>query len=62
MESVKTNLTNIMSKPDQYYSQQFPEEGELVLVQFISRNDTYFTAKLVEYDLDGLMKDRKSVV
>jgi translation initiation factor 2 alpha subunit (eIF-2alpha) len=55
MESVKTNLTNIMSKPDQYYSQQFPEEGELVLVQFISRNDTYFTAKLVEYDLDGLM-------
>lgn len=55
MESAKINQINTMSKPTQYYSQEFPEEGELVLVKFISREDMYFTAKLVEYDLDGLM-------
>jgi hypothetical protein len=41
----------------QYYSKEKPEIGELVLVNFVKRNDkdSFFEAKLLEYNLDGIM-------
>lgn len=41
----------------QYYSRNTPNIGELVLVHFTKRNDKdcFFEAKLLEYDLNGIM-------
>ncbi len=39
----------------QYYSEANPAEGEIVLVQFTEQNETFFRAKLMEYDYTGMM-------
>lgn len=45
------NQTNI----SQYYSVDTPVVGELVLVNFTERNDSFFDAKLIEYPYRGMM-------
>ena len=40
----------------QYYSTKYPTEKELVLVIFISKNDSFFDAELTNYlDFRGMM-------
>ena len=39
----------------QYYSTENPVEGELVLVQFTERNDSFIKAILLEYEYTGMM-------
>jgi translation initiation factor 2 alpha subunit (eIF-2alpha) len=39
----------------QYYTNEFPDIDELVLVEFIDRNDSFFNAHLVEYNLRGML-------
>jgi translation initiation factor 2 alpha subunit (eIF-2alpha) len=39
----------------QYYSDNNPTEGELVLVQFTEKTDAFFDAKLLEYPYRGMM-------
>ena len=38
-----------------YYSINHPKINELVLVQFTEKNDSFFKAKLIEYDYTGIM-------
>lgn len=38
-----------------FYSNQDPIKGELVLVEFINKNDSFFEAKLLEYNYTGMM-------
>lgn len=39
----------------QYYSTDTPKLNELVLVHFIEINDSFFSAKLIEYSYNGIM-------
>lgn len=39
----------------QYYSNENPVVGELVLLQFTERTDSFFDAKLLEYNYRGMM-------
>jgi len=39
----------------QYYSEANPIEGEIVLVQFTEKNDTFVKAVLLEYQYTGMM-------
>ena len=41
--------------PNQYYSNNNPTLGEIVLVKFTTRSDSFFDAKLLEYPYRGMM-------
>ena len=38
-----------------YYSNSNPKIGELVLVQFTEKCDSFFKGYLLEYEYDGIM-------
>jgi hypothetical protein len=40
---------------NQYYSNNNPTLGEIVLVIFSARSDSFFDAKLMEYPYRGMM-------
>ena len=48
-------MSTLSLSREQFYSVNQPEEGELVIVNFISKNDIFFEAKLLEYDFKGIM-------
>ncbi len=51
----RINNNNIIMEIKQYYSELDPNIDELVLVKFIKRNESFFEAKLLEYDYSGML-------
>ena len=44
-----------MQTQTQFYNAELPTKGDLVLVQFTKRNDSFFEAILLEYKCSGMM-------